>query len=112
VWTRGFLWGFETFRVVALDIVLKVKVPTLTVHELLMDPEAIEEVLKISTEELLDALGLDVFHGADDRVVEENNEIEGPSEEIPRSPPAPHKCFELVNGQPDWWVLLESPFSF
>jgi hypothetical protein len=51
--------------------------------------DSLEEVLMIGKEELPDATSLDVFHGATDRVVEEDNETEGLSEEIPRSPPSP-----------------------
>lgn len=48
-----------------------------------MDPKGIEEeLLNICTEELPDAIVLDMFHGAANGIMEENDEIEGLCEEI------------------------------
>lgn len=59
-WTCGFFWGFKTLRATTQDPKLKDRVPTVTAHELQMDPDAINELLAIGKEELLDVEGLDV----------------------------------------------------
>lgn len=44
--------------------------------------------MKTNIEERPDAKGLEAFYEAADGIVEEKNETEGLSEEIPRSPPS------------------------
>jgi hypothetical protein len=51
-WGRGYMWGFETFRVLAQSPNLRTKVYSLSVEDFEVDPAALDELALIWKEEL------------------------------------------------------------
>lgn len=58
-WYRGYVWGFEIFWARMQDDEQRADYQNLKMKDYLVDPVAIEELVEIGKEELLDALNLD-----------------------------------------------------